>query len=84
MIVDIEVLALSAQLRDMGMAEQLAHDMTVLAFHQGVVVAVPGAGLGDTQFLQQPGTRRLMYSEPAVEPPDDEREARQQVCHGMR
>ena len=44
-------------LRDVGMAEELAHDMAVLAFHQGVVVAVPGAGLGelDAQFLQQPG-----------------------------
>ena len=75
-------------LRDMGMAEQLAHDMTVLAFHQGVVVAVPGAGLGelDTQFLQQPGDPPVDDSEPfGVEPPDDEREARQQVARaGMR
>ena len=31
---------------DMGMAEEFAHHVTVLAFHQGVVVAVPGAGLG--------------------------------------
>ena len=90
MIVDvgIEVLAMKVieqagpALRDMGMAEQLAHDMTVLAFHQGVVVAVPGAGLGElTQFLQQPGDPRLMYSEP-LSASDDEREARQQVFQG--
>ena len=91
MIVDvgIEVLAMKVieqagpALRDMGMAEQLAHDMTVLAFHQGVVVAVPGAGLGelDTQFLQQPGDPPVdvFRAVVGVEPPDDEREALQQV-----
>ena len=44
-------------LRNVGMAKELAHHVTVLAFHQGVVVAVPGAGLGelDAQLLQQPG-----------------------------
>ena len=94
MIVDvgIEVLAMKVieqagpALRDMGMAEQLAHDMTVLAFHQGVVVAVPGAGLGelDTQFLQQPGDPPVdvFRAVVGVEPPDDEREARQQVFQG--
>ena len=73
-------------LRDVGMAEQLAHHVTVLAFHQGIVVAVPGTGLGklDTQFLQQPGdpTVDVFRAVVGVEPQDDEREARQQVCQG--
>ena len=56
------------------MAEELAHHVTVLAFHQGIVVAVPGAGLGklDTQFLQQPGNLfvDIFRAVVGVEPPD--------------
>ena len=60
--------------------------MTVLAFHQGIVVAVPGAGFGelDTQFLQQPGNLfvDIFRAVVGVEPPDDEGEARQQLFQG--
>ena len=75
MIVDvgIEVLAMKVieqagpALRDMGMAEQLAHDMTVLAFPPGRCRCC--AGRGDLvnsirSFSSSRATRRLMYSEP--------------------
>ncbi len=90
--VRVEVLAMEGieqagpALRDMGMAEELAHDMAVLAFHQGVVVAVPGAGLGelDTQFLQQPGDPvvDVLQAVVGMEPQDHERDALQQVLKG--
>ena len=68
------------------MAEELAHDMAVLAFHQGVVVAVPGAGLGelDAQFLQQPGDPvvDIVRAVVGMESQDHERKGLQQVFQG--
>ena len=72
--------------RDVGMAEQLAHHVAVLAFHQGIVVAVPGAGLGEfnAQLLQQPGDLfvDVLRAVVGVEPQEDEREGLQQVFQG--
>ena len=94
MIVDvgIEVLAMEGieqagpALRDMGMAQELTHDMAVLSFHQGSVIAVPGAGLGklDTQRLQQPGDLAVDIFRAVVgmESQDHERDALQQVFQG--
>ena len=42
---------------DMAVAQVLAHDRTVLAFDQGIVVGAPGARLGelDAQLFEQSG-----------------------------
>ena len=56
----IEVLLVEAidkqrpTLRQMGIAEDLAHDGAVFTFRQGVIVAVAGPGLGefDTEFFR--------------------------------
>lgn len=42
---------------DVGVAEELADHVSVLAFHQGVIIAPAGTGLGelDAELLQQLG-----------------------------
>lgn len=48
---------LGPALGDVGVAEELADHVSVLALHQGVVVAPAGAGLGelDAELFQQLG-----------------------------
>ena len=48
-------------LREVGMAQMLAYHRAVLAFDQGVVIALPGAtpGLFDGQLLQPLGYLRV-------------------------
>ena len=64
---------------DVTVAKVLAHDRAVLAFCQGVVVAAPGAGLGellDVGLVEQPGdwVVDLLGAVVGVEPPDGEGE----------
>ena len=43
---------------DVAVAEVLAHDRAVFTFHQGIVVGLSGAGLGeltDMELVEQPG-----------------------------
>jgi hypothetical protein len=50
---------------DMGVAQMLAHHRAVFGLHQGIVVALAGAGLGellDHSFSSRAATRWLMYS----------------------
>ena len=51
-------------LGDVEMAEVLAYDMAVLAFSQGIVVALPGARPGElgAQFVQQGALPQLKCS----------------------
>ena len=69
-----------------GMAEELAHHVAVLAYHQGIIVAVPGTGLGelDAQFFQPPGDLFIDVCRAVVgvEPQANERAARQQGSKG--